>query len=148
MYNQQARMVRIPLPPPFSLPNWFLRSMERKKARIFAETRVVLRGTGLRRIELLVIKLNQLEFSAGSGPAVRFHLPSGERRGVCDREAPPSLPVTLTARQAQFQSHLNRDSQQFPLRFLETTAFDHTFVRPGAHKESFPRWRFEPVLPP
>ena len=46
--------------------------MERKKARIFAETRVILRGTGLRRIELLVIKLNQLEFSPGSAPAVRF----------------------------------------------------------------------------
>ena len=92
------------LPPPFSLPNWFLRSIERKKARIFAESRVLLRGTGLGRIELFVIKLNQLEFSPGSSPAVRFHLPSGERRGVCDREVPPNLPVTLTLARHSFKA--------------------------------------------
>lgn len=68
--------------------------MERKKARIFAETRVVLRGTRLRRIDLLVIKLNQLEFSPESGPEVQFHLPSAEWRSVCEQETPASLPVT------------------------------------------------------
>src|SRR5712692_2351334 len=44
--------VRIPPSPPSSLPNWLLRRIERKNARILAEIRVVLRGTGLRRIGL------------------------------------------------------------------------------------------------
>jgi hypothetical protein len=68
--------------------------MERKNARIFAETRAVLRGTRLRRIDRLLIKLNQLEFSPDSGPEVRFHFPSAEWRSMCEQETPASLPLT------------------------------------------------------
>src|SRR5713226_6304673 len=74
--------VRIPPSPPSSLPNWLLRRIERKNARILAEIRVFGTEPDCRESAFLVIRLNQAEFSPGCGPAVRFHLPSGERRGV------------------------------------------------------------------
>src|SRR5712692_1074342 len=65
--------VRIPPSPPFSLPNWLLRRIERENARILAEIRVVLCGTGLQRIGFLVIRFNLPGFSQGCGPAIRSH---------------------------------------------------------------------------
>jgi hypothetical protein len=64
--------VRIPPSPPSSLPNWLLRRIERKNARIFAEIRVFCAEPDRRESAFLVIKLNQAEFSPGCGPRSGF----------------------------------------------------------------------------